>query len=222
MGRDSALRDVEMPLSGNCIGSEIGGVISEATTCVKPDEGEDGGAMREASSSSKPDARVIRKWPEDPDERSSRLSQAYQNWTYSYMGSILAKGSKQMKSGIHSEKISQQDLFVVPQNMQSPYLSTKFKIFYESESEESMTELTETKKRLMRTLWHLAAPTFIPAGFCELSTVLCQVALPLMVRQLLQVLEKNPNAKVIAKGMPCELLITGAITMLLLHQIGYR
>ena len=54
----------------------------------------------------------------------------------------------------------------------------------------------------MATLWRLAAPTFVPAGFCELLTVLCQVALPLFVRELLYVLQTYPYQKCIPQGMP--------------------
>jgi len=54
----------------------------------------------------------------------------------------------------------------------------------------------------MATLWRLAAPTFVPAGLCQLLTVIMQVALPLLVRELLRVLEENPSEKVIKEGMP--------------------
>lgn len=54
----------------------------------------------------------------------------------------------------------------------------------------------------MTTLWYLAAPTFIPAGLCQLITVGCQVALPLLVRELLRVLENNPSQRVVSEGMP--------------------
>jgi hypothetical protein len=148
------------------------------------------------------------KWPEDPDDNVSRLYQSYQSWTYSYMGSILKKGSKQTKTGDRSEKLSQQDLFPVPQKMQSSYLSAQFKKYFHQDggliADESIT-IGTTKRRLLLTLWHLAAPTFVPAGFCELLTVLCQIALPLLVRELLQVLEENPNSQTIVAGMPCEL-----------------
>jgi ABC-type multidrug transport system fused ATPase/permease subunit len=63
------------------------------------------------------------------------------------------------------------------------------------------------KRRFLRTLWHLAAPTFVPAGFCQLVTVFAQVAIPVMVRELLQILEDNPSVKVIKEGMPFAILI---------------
>lgn len=153
------------------------------------------------------------KWPEDPDDSVSSLYQIFQSWTYSYMGSILMKGSKQTKTGGRSEKLSQQDLFLVPQSMQSPYLSMQFKkLFHEAGGPGTEPSTIGTKRRLLLTLWHLAAPTFIPAGFCELLTVLCQVALPLLVMELLQVLENDPGAKVIVEGMPCKFMSTGVST----------
>jgi ATP-binding cassette subfamily C (CFTR/MRP) protein 1 len=63
-------------------------------------------------------------------------------------------------------------------------------------------EAVGTQKHLIATLWHIAAPTFVPAGFCQLLTVICQVTLPLLVRELLRILEDNPSTKVVSEGMP--------------------
>lgn len=67
---------------------------------------------------------------------------------------------------------------------------------------ERYQELKGQKHRLVKTLWRLSAKTFIPAGFCQLATVLCQVTIPLLVRELLNVLEENPGQNVIRAGMP--------------------
>jgi hypothetical protein len=147
-----------------------------------------------------------RNWPEDRDKKnSSCLYHAYLCWTYSYMGSILLKGSQRAKQDSGSvEKITQNDLFTTPTSMQSSYLASKFKNhFFSMENKATFS----TKWKLMITLWRLAAPTFIPAGFCQLITVLCQVALPLLVRELLTTLEENPGAEVIRTGMPCKFII---------------
>jgi hypothetical protein len=148
-----------------------------------------------------------RQWPEERAGNTSRLYQAFQCWTYSYMGSILLKGSRQTTTIQGSVgrpgKISQDDLFVAPLNMQSPYLSSQFKDYFSNLGRSKSS--SSTKRKLLLTLWKLAAPTFIPAGFCELITVLCQVAIPLLVRQLLNILEENPNAQVVQSGMPCKL-----------------
>jgi ABC-type multidrug transport system fused ATPase/permease subunit len=67
------------------------------------------------------------------------------------------------------------------------------------------------QKRLVVTLWNIAAPTFVPAGFCQLLTVLCQASLPLLVRALLQVLEDNPSTNVVSEGMPYAIGISGVL-----------
>ena len=41
----------------------------------------------------------------------------------------------------------------------------------------------------------------MPAGVCELITVICQVTLPLLVRELLSLLEENPSQQVTRDGM---------------------
>lgn len=78
--------------------------------------------------------------------------------------------------------------------MRSELLSRDFWRYYGAAS--------GSKRRLVATLWRLAAPTFVPAGFFQLMTVICQVAMPLQVRQLLAVLEANPGEKVIREGLP--------------------
>jgi hypothetical protein len=146
-----------------------------------------------------------REWPEERDKRDrSYIYHAYLCWTYSYMGSILLKGSQRAKANRGSiEKITQNDLFLTPTTMQSSYLTLQFKKHFFSAENKSASS---TKWKFIITLWRLAAPTFIPAGFCQLITVLCQVALPLLVRELLTTLEDNPGVKVIGTGMPCTLI----------------
>jgi hypothetical protein len=65
---------------------------------------------------------------------------------------------------------------------------------------ERYQEFEGQKHRLVKTLWRLSAKTFIPAGFCQLGTVLCQVSIPLLVRELLKVLEEKPGQDVIREG----------------------
>ena len=153
------------------------------------------------------DGNDMRKWPEECHGHSliSRLYHVYSCWTFSYMASILLKGSQRAKSDSTVEKIAQHDLYEAPTTMQSPYLTSKFKEhFFVVPSKAHDEKVTSTKWKLLRTLWRLAAPTFIPSGFCQLITVLCQVAIPLLVRELLNTLEETPGAKVIRTGMPCK------------------
>jgi len=142
-----------------------------------------------------------KQWPED-DDGAWWFSQMCLRWTYSYMGSILDKGSKQTKKHDQSARLSQKDLFPVPKSMEAAHLSELFRKHYHDVASSDESRKAGKKRRLLVTLWRLAAPTFIPAGFCQLLTVLCQVALPLLVRGLLQVLEENPKQKVIREGMP--------------------
>jgi len=55
---------------------------------------------------------------------------------------------------------------------------------------------------LIRALWKVAAPSYIPAGLWELLYVTARVSLPLSLRQLLIVLENNPGQNVVQEGLP--------------------
>jgi len=48
----------------------------------------------------------------------------------------------------------------------------------------------------------MVSSIFVPAGFCQLVTVFMQIAMPLLVRQLLTVLSNNPGQNVVRQGMP--------------------
>ena len=77
----------------------------------------------------------------------------------------------------------------------------------ETNSKGKTKKISKKKKKnysysLLQTLWYISKPTFIPGGFCQLIAVLCQVFMPLLVRQLLRVLEENPRTPVIKEGMP--------------------
>jgi hypothetical protein len=55
----------------------------------------------------------------------------------------------------------------------------------------------------------VAAPDFVPAGFFELIALVCQIALPIVVKGLLEELERNPQEKVIKQGLFFSLAIFG-------------
>ena len=164
----------------------------------------DNSAKVETKESSLEGSDNTRKWPEEREVNSlfSRISHAYSCWTFSYMGSILLQGSERAKTDSTIEKITQNDLYMTPTTMQSSFLTSQFKKYFFAVDTDEI--VISTKWKLLRTLWRLAAPTFIPAGFCQLITVLCQIAIPLLVRELLNILEETPGEKVIEKGMPCE------------------
>ncbi len=144
-------------------------------------------------------------WPEDEEENALKccfhpfkfISAKWNRWTFAYMSVVLAKGAKQNKKDGHY--LTSDDLYVVPRNMQSKKLVQVFDQNFPKGSASS-------RRRLLWTLWKIGAPTFVPAGFCELLVVLCGTALPLLVRQLLKVLEQEPE-DVVARGLPLAVAI---------------
>jgi len=125
------------------------------------------------------------------------------------MNPLLKKGRNLQKE--LGEELLQTDLYPVPSNMTTSSLVHKFEQLYRSYATTSATTASDdvhssstakTQRPLTRTLWELSKPIFIPAGFCQLITVVCQVIMPLLVRELLQQLEQNPDSKIIREGLP--------------------
>jgi len=168
--------------------------------CTSAAEKESSDGVPPFSPSVKPPSKTRRSWPEDDysSTSSSCVSRQHQSWTYSYMRAILAKGARQTDD----DRLTLDDLYRVPSRMESRWLSREFRRHHAAAAKQSQMTTTPTKQLLV-TLWHLAAPTFVPAGFCQLLTVLCQVGLPLLVRELLQVIERYPNERIpVAEGVP--------------------
>ena len=69
-----------------------------------------------------------------------------------------------------------------------------------NEQDQQQLQHKESRHRLLKTLWYLSKPTFLPGGLCQLVAVLCQIAMPLFVQQLLLVLESNPKSKILDQG----------------------
>ena len=167
---------------------------------------------------------------QEPQQRYSHhvLSNLYARLTYSYMDRILRKGAAQHRrarrrtpttagtsssssSSTGSARLEPDDLFLVPKSMESKYLSHKFHQFYNIQN--SRPPPLEDPHRnhthwhhhshhpLLTTLWKLAVPTFVPAGVWQLVAVLCQVGMPLIVRELLRILEDNPQQNVVKLGI---------------------
>jgi ABC-type multidrug transport system fused ATPase/permease subunit len=63
----------------------------------------------------------------------------------------------------------------------------------------------------------MATPTFLPAGVYEFVTVICQVALPLLVRELLRLLEKHPSKAILDLAWP---FIVGMFVCMALNAIA--
>ena len=127
-------------------------------------------------------------WPEEARTAPNALVLCYRWWTFSYMGRVLRKGARQRRAdGAH---LTPEDLYRVPPAMETAYLDERFHALFDDE-----------EGRLLRTLWRLAAPYFVPAAFCQLLTVLVQIAVPLLVMQVLLLLEERPHQRV-ARGLP--------------------
>ena len=59
----------------------------------------------------------------------------------------------------------------------------------------------------------MATPAFAPAGVYELITVLCQVGIPLLVRELLRLLEKYPSQAILDKAWPFVVALFAALVL---------
>lgn len=166
-------------------------------------------------------------WPEDEvyDSRLysilnpvKYLHTKWRYWTFSYMDLVLDKGAKQNKRG-GNECLTSDDLYAAPKAMESTRLVECFDQHYhrpakdpdhdDSKDWTSPDSLIESRRRLLWALWKVGAPTFVPAGFCQLMVVICGIALPLLVRELLEVLEQqNLDGKsILRKGLPLALSI---------------
>ena len=86
---------------------------------------------------------------------------------------------------------------------------------YEEETKRTGTKTG--KGRLMRALWNMAAPAFVPAGVYELITILCQVSIPLIVRELLRLLEENPAQAIFDLAWP---IVLGLFLCLVCNAIA--
>jgi ABC-type multidrug transport system fused ATPase/permease subunit len=120
-------------------------------------------------------------WPGDDDAAPtfrSKITLLYNNWTYSYMNRIFSKGSIQKKDKSIESQLTLEDLYQIPSDNQSYELNKKFWLLYE-----------ETNGNFFNTLWKLAAPTFILAGYCQLVALIAQLSIPMCVMKLLIAVE---------------------------------
>ena len=148
----------------------------------------------------------------------------YTIWTYSYMNVILRKGAAASKN--HNQNgnddsnnssdddyhLTSNDLYPVPREMKSLKLVSKFESYWEklvnnsknntkSKNTKTPPNIT-TKTILLKTLWYISKPTYVPAGIYQLVSTLCISTMPLVVRQLLYVLEdESGNVNVIQEGL---------------------
>jgi len=155
----------------------------------------------------------------------------WNNWTYSYMNVVLEKGAlyngksskRSPESDIDEEKdeknhLTSDDLYPVPRQMKSARLLRNFELGWRrqhqrilnensnSEKDEEVIGIKRTKRLLMKSLWKVATPTFLPAGIFQLISILAVSTMPLVVRQLLFVLEEGVD--VTRQGLQWSLWVT--------------
>jgi len=141
-------------------------------------------------------------------------------------------------------ELSHEDLFPLPKGMQSQYLLMKFHTLYQQQlkleeekqqqgccfhsssslkkkkKKTSKTTSTTTTSTFIRVLWNLIGPTYyIPGGMYQLITVILQTCYPLVVRQLLFLLQQSPSSS--ASSSSSSFYIQGFLYSILLFIIMF-
>jgi ABC-type multidrug transport system fused ATPase/permease subunit len=134
---------------------------------------------------------------------------------YSYMSPVLRRGAanhkqrkalhkKERKSSldlsVSSEytvnELSKIDLYTVPSSMEAQRLAD---LFWSSRAK--FPNSSPSAWSFLKILWIIAKPTYIPGGYWQLITVLCQCSLPLLVREVLMQLEDYPSESFRRQGL---------------------
>lgn len=132
---------------------------------------------------------------------------------YSYMSPILRRGAANHKQrrALHKKakksftnvscettvnELSKTDLYTVPSSMEAQRLAD---LFWSSRAK--YPNSSPSAWSFLKILWIIAKPTYIPGGFWQLITVLCQCSLPLLVRQVLVQLEDYPSEPFRRQGL---------------------
>jgi ATP-binding cassette subfamily C (CFTR/MRP) protein 1 len=175
-------------------------------------------------------------WPEDrkSDGSMDSFRLVCSNWTYSYMRQVLRKGAQQHKNETqgntnttNNQKLEQTDLFRAPSDMEADHVRKLFCKYYNSDKYTNTNGNKHDKHRFIKTLWHLASPTFIPAGVCQLVALGAQISIPLLVMQLLRILEEFPMENVVLEALPYTMGIFVAVVLNAFmnhrhHHLAYR
>jgi hypothetical protein len=125
--------------------------------------------------------RTKKMWPE---AEASWLSQMF----YSYLFPLLSLGA------LNDRTLSADDLFDLPNDEKSTGLSLAFRKHYSTSNRSSDEDDDASLWRLIWGLWYLVRPIMIPAGQCNLVACGVQVAMPLLIRELvLAVADPDPE-----------------------------
>uniref|UniRef100_A0A7S4RSI7 Uncharacterized protein n=1 Tax=Ditylum brightwellii TaxID=49249 RepID=A0A7S4RSI7_9STRA len=117
--------------------------------------------------------------------RHSCICAFYNRWTYSYMNRLFKKGALQKKNKSAETQLTQNDLYSIPTKMKALVLGRKFWKLYDEHN---------GKYAFFKALWHLVAPTFVPAGFCQAVALTSQILVPICVMQLLIAVEIDSSS----------------------------
>lgn len=95
--------------------------------------------------------------------------------------------------------------------MKAHVLQEKFYSLFRKKQAEILEEEQEKGKgksggkarkwALLYVLWNVSKPTYIYAGYWQLVTVLVQALTPLIIQQLLKLIEQSPNESIVAEGI---------------------
>lgn len=103
------------------------------------------------------------------------------------------------------EELTAEDVYGIPRNMMSEDLAAKFWTAHRRIAS------GDAKKSGMRSfllvLWELSKPTYLRAAGWQLVVTACQVSMPLLVREVLLLLEDHPGESFRSRGMPLALII---------------
>jgi len=166
----------------------------------------------------------------------SPLSEQLSRWGYTYMNPTFKKGARNHKLKNSSEprkskntgnkhdsfeELTHNDLYPVPTDMKAHVLHSQFsELYYRKNTAHSSVESSlestvkerknitkKNKKLLVKSLWNIIKKTYVAGGICQLITVLAQVAQPLIVMQILMIIEQNPKQQIIKEGLPYIILL---------------
>ncbi len=149
------------------------------------------------------------------EERDS--SSATEQVANATVATTKSKPTLTLQDALLEQELSSEDLYEAPKNMHSDYLLEEFQTSfskYKKEMETAMNDLTSKgqideekltelrnkgrSRLLMKVLWVLAKPSYIPAGMYQFVTVIVQTMSPLVVQQLLIQFEEHEHQSILS------------------------
>lgn len=133
-------------------------------------------------------------------------------------GISRSKNAIELQNALMDQELSNEDLYEAPKTMHSDHLIKEFRTAFAAYKKEMETKTNATRSNdsnqtqgqkqniqnkarsrvLMKVLWTLAKPSYIPAGMYQLVTVIVQTMTPLVVQQLLIQFEENEHESILS------------------------